>query len=128
MIMLKDSVMEDVLKFLDHCEGQQAISDPVLLIFLSLLIAHGHTVLSVVEQPLEQEPICWKEHCHLRSTAREGSVFTHQKVDTDTIDCWQLFHFTLLISIISVWLSSHTTHWYTCRAHTGTHHWSLVEA
>ena len=28
MIMLKDSVMEDVLKFLDHCEGQQAISDP----------------------------------------------------------------------------------------------------
>ena len=24
---------------------------------LSLLIAHGHTVLSVVEQPLEQEPI-----------------------------------------------------------------------
>ena len=22
MIMLKDSVMEDVLKFLDHCEGQ----------------------------------------------------------------------------------------------------------
>ena len=28
MIMLKDNVMEDVLKFLDHREGQQAISDP----------------------------------------------------------------------------------------------------
>ena len=26
---------------------------------------------------------CWEEHCHLRSTALEGSVFTHQKVVTE---------------------------------------------
>lgn len=64
MIMLKDSVMEEILKFLDHCEGDvrqcimipfEPISCYTCLILLSL--AHGRTVLSVVEQPLEQEPL-----------------------------------------------------------------------
>lgn len=39
MIMLKDSVIEEILKFLDQCE------------------AYGRSVLSMVEQPLEQNPI-----------------------------------------------------------------------
>jgi tetratricopeptide repeat protein 30 len=37
--MLKDNVIDDILKFLDHCEG------------------YGRHIVSVVEQPLEQSPI-----------------------------------------------------------------------
>ena len=58
----------------------------MLLIFLSLLIAHGHTVLSVVEQPLEQEPIHAGKNTHYEARFLKALYCPHQKVDTDTIE------------------------------------------
>lgn len=54
MIMLKDNVLDDVLKFLDHCEGNYYCYVTRNNI---ILLAYGRSVLSVVEQPLEQNPI-----------------------------------------------------------------------
>ena len=60
MIMLKDSVIEEILKFLDQCEGIlliQSVPPISLSLSLSTSSAYGRNVLSVVEQPLEQNPI-----------------------------------------------------------------------
>ena len=95
MIMLKDSVMEDVLKFLDHCEGQLIqLASSVTDLPLSPNSSWPHSPLCCEAAIGAEAYSCWEEHCHLRSATFEGSVFTYQKVDTDTIDCWQLYHFT----------------------------------
>ena len=72
MIMLRDSVIQDVIQFLEHCEGKWKLLLlwPTLILFLWLcafcrsrltflyicvFLVYGKNVAAVVEQPLEEE-------------------------------------------------------------------------
>ena len=53
---------------------------------------------------------CWEEHCHLWSTALKGSVFTHQKVVTDTIILLATISLYMIDMCLFDWIILHLVH------------------
>ena len=62
MVLLKDSIVQEIIQFLEHCEGL-CLSAFLQVQYLhcfppqSLILAYGHNVPTVVELPLDQQPI-----------------------------------------------------------------------